>query len=72
MKFLNGHGRRSDKEVKANAFLIAAAPDLLDAAEKAFQALDVLMGDSDLPEDDSPEFEACQALANAIDRAKAR
>ena len=54
----------------ANARLMIAAPDLLEAAQMAHSALDQLMGDSDLPEDDSPEMLACQKLAAAIARAK--
>ena len=36
------------------------------AAEKAQSALDNLMGDSDLPDDESDEFKACQELSIAL------
>lgn len=39
---------------------------LLEACEAAHSALDRLMGDSDLPDDDSPEMQACLALRAAI------
>lgn len=40
---------------------------LLKAAKLGASALDDMMGDSDLDDDDSPEFKACQALNRAID-----
>ncbi len=43
---------------------------LLKAAKAGASALDALMGDSDLDDDDSPEFKACQALNRAIDFAE--
>lgn len=46
--------------------------NLLAAGREALSALDTLMGDSDLPEDDSPEFLACQKLAKAIDFAETK
>lgn len=45
---------------------------LLAAAKLGASALDTLMGDSDLDDDDSPEFKACQALNKAIDFAAAK
>lgn len=42
---------------------------LLAAAKLGASALDTLMGDSDLDDDDSPELKACQALNKAIDYA---
>src|SRR5687767_8303271 len=43
---------------------------LLAAAKLGASALDTMMGDSDLEDDDSPEFKACQALNRAIDFAE--
>jgi len=43
---------------------------LLAAAKLGAAALDALMGDSDLDDDDSPEFKACQALNKAVDCAE--
>lgn len=45
---------------------------LLRAAKLGASALDTLMGDSDLDDDQSPEFKACVALNRAIDFAKTR
>lgn len=53
----------------ANAKLIAAAPQLLEACQLALSSLDKLMGDSDLNDDNSPEMVACQKLGLAIDAA---
>ena len=36
--------------------------------EQAFSALDSIMGDTDLAEDDSKEMLACQAIRNYLDR----
>lgn len=44
---------------------------LLKAAKAGASALDALMGDSDLDDDDSPEFKACVALNKAVDFAQA-
>lgn len=43
---------------------------LLAAAKLGASALDTLMGDTDLDDDDSPEFKACQALNKAVDYAE--
>ncbi|MEQ1517541.1 MAG: hypothetical protein ABL931_13745 [Usitatibacteraceae bacterium] len=43
---------------------------LLAAAKLGASALDTLMGDSDIDDDDSPEFKACQALNKAVDYAE--
>ena len=43
---------------------------LLRAAKAGASALDTLMGDSDLDDDQSPEFKACLALNRAVDFAK--
>jgi hypothetical protein len=40
---------------------------LVRAGKDAASALDSLMGDSDLDDDDSPEFKACQKLNRVID-----
>lgn len=45
---------------------------LLKAAKLGASALDVLMGDSDIDDDDSQEFQACLALNKAIDFAEGR
>lgn len=45
---------------------------LLKAAKAGASALDALMGDSDLDDDKSPEFKACQALNRAVDFAQAK
>ena len=45
---------------------------LLAAAKLGASALDTLMGDSDLDDDESPEFKACQALNKAVDYAEAK
>ena len=52
------------------ALLRRSHAKLLAAAKLGASALDTLMGDSDLDDDDSPEFKACQALNNAIDYAE--
>lgn len=54
---------------QANARLVAAAPDLLEAALAARSALDRLMGDTDLDDDDNYEMRACLKLSTAIARA---
>lgn len=59
-------------EQEANFKLIAAAPDLLDACIEARSAIDYLMGDSDLPEDDSDEMTAMQMLSAAIAKAEGK
>lgn len=43
---------------------------LLKAAKAGASAIDALMGDSDLDDDDSPEFKACVALNRAIEFAE--
>lgn len=43
---------------------------LLAAAKLGASALDTLIGDSDLDDDESPEFKACQALNKAVDYAE--
>jgi hypothetical protein len=48
------------------AELAAQNASLRAAGEQALSALDRLMGDSDLPDDDSPEMQACQALSTAL------
>lgn len=45
---------------------------LLKAAKLGASALDAMMGDSDLDDDDSPEFKACQALNRAVDFATSK
>ena len=52
------------------AYLKRSHAQLLAAARLGASALDDLMGDSDLDDDDSPEFKACQALNKAIDYAE--
>jgi len=47
-------------------------PELLNACKLALGALDKLMGDSDLDNDDSQEMVACQSLRVAIFKAEGR
>lgn len=64
--------RRSMAEHKANARLIAAAPNLLAAAEFARSAIDKHLGDSDPSNgSDNPLFLACQKLSAALESAVA-
>lgn len=57
---------------RARGHILAAAPELLAAARLARHALDGLMGDTDLPDDDSDEMKAMQALSAAIAKAEGR
>lgn len=52
---------RKDESNLARAYI-----EMREAADKARRALDALMGDSDLPNDDSPEMEAMQALSAVL------
>lgn len=45
---------------------------LLAAARLGASALDTMMGDSDLDDDDSPEFKACRELNKAIEYAETK
>jgi len=58
------------REQVSNANMVAASLDLFAASQLAFTALDKLMGDSDLPNDNSDEMKACQALSAAMAKAK--
>lgn len=40
---------------------------LISAGKAAASALDAMMGDSDLDDDDSPEFKACQRMNRVLD-----
>lgn len=51
------------REMDENSRLIAAAPDLLEACETA---LDIILSYQHIP----AQFRACQALQNAISKAK--
>lgn len=53
-----------------NRRLKALNAELLAAAEACRSAIDHLMGDSDLPEDDSPEMKAMQMASAAIAKAR--
>ena len=62
----HGHAGMSDAETRGNAYLIAAAPDLLDASLRALQLI----------RDNWPEDHGCEqvgrawgALENAIEKA---
>ncbi len=54
------------------AKLKAEKRKLVKAAKAAASALDVLMGDSDLDDDDSPEFKACQRMNRVLDEVTAK
>ncbi len=62
---------RIDEQVAALEAKVAALKadkrKLLLAGKAAASALDTLMGDSDLDDDKSPEFKACQRLNRVID-----
>lgn len=64
--------RAEDRAGRANARLIAAAPELLEACWMALSALDVLMGDSDLYSDGSEEMKACKQLCCVIEKAEGK
>jgi hypothetical protein len=61
----------SQEVAEANARLIAAAPDMKEALEAARSALDALLGDSDLPEDDRSGVKAMQLVCAALSKTEA-
>lgn len=63
-QFHNGERVVSD-EMKANAHLIAAAPDMLKALEVAYATLE-----SEYPPEVWSDYPAIQAVINAINKAK--
>lgn len=54
------------------AKLKAEKRKLVNAGKAAASALDALMGDSDLDDDDSPEFKACQRMNRVLDEVTAK
>ena len=62
---------RIDKRVEVLEALVtkleADKRKLVKACKDAASALDTLMGDSDLDDDQSPEFKACQKLNRVLD-----
>jgi hypothetical protein len=54
----------TSEEVEANAYLIAAAPDLLAAAELALEYFDQCVMSCDDPDSDVPEAAALRAAIN--------
>lgn len=71
----------SEENTKANAKLIAAAPEMLQVLKETFDILDGVLGDTDPQIDDSwtdeeirdeyPVFHATQLLIGAIKKAEA-